>query len=167
MEEERRRILKVDAPIGQKHVAIKPQSEKLEELIYDFLKLARERGRCITEPTLKLLAIEEAKVLGIEKFRASDGWLSKFKSSHGIKAKTISDEGKTVDTDLVVSWKSEFPTILSDYDPLNVFNCDETGLFLRLRRIAVSYFLETMDMETRSSKTELLLFCVVEWQGRS
>ena len=38
----------VIAPIERKHVVIKPQSEKLEELIYEFLKLAREKGRCIT-----------------------------------------------------------------------------------------------------------------------
>ena len=111
-----------------KHVAIKPQSEKLVKLIYEFLKLAHERRKCITGPTLKLLAIEKSKVLSIENFMASDGWLSKFKSRHGIKANTISGEVKAVDTELVVSWKTVLPTILVDYDPSNVFTYDETGL---------------------------------------
>ena len=124
-------ILKKDAPVGRKHVALNPKSIELEERVYEFLRLARERGRSITGPTLRSMAIAEAQDLKIEDFKASDGWLSKFKSRHGIKAKTISGEAKAVDIHVVQDWKEELPAILRDYEPSDVFNCDETGLFFK------------------------------------
>ena len=61
----------------------------------EFLKLARDHARVITGSTLCQLAREEAKDLKIEDFEASDGWLSKFKARHGVKARCLSRESKS------------------------------------------------------------------------
>ena len=65
--------------------------------------------------------------------KASSGWLQGFKDCHGIVARTILGESKAVDDVMVQHWNEEvLPGILSDYQPQNMYNCDETSLFYSL-----------------------------------
>ena len=75
-------------------------------------------------------ALEFAGLLDIADFKASNGWLEKFKGRHAIKAFTVSDKSAGVDLQ-TKDFCSRIPEICSDFEPCNIFNCDETGLYYR------------------------------------
>ena len=69
--------------------------------------------------------------LGDATFKASNGWLDRFKKRYNITSKVISGEAGGVSEETVASWKERLPSILSGYSPENVLNMDETGQFYR------------------------------------
>jgi len=74
-----------------------------------------------------------AVALGIADFKASNGWLDRFKKRHGISSKKICGESNAVDKSVTNSWlEKTWPSLIKDYTPENVFNADETGLFFKL-----------------------------------
>lgn len=76
-------------------------------------------------------ALEFAKSLNYGDFKASDGWLNRFKNRHGIVGKVLSGESASVSSEDASNWISEkLPRLLSEFEPRNIFNADETGIFL-------------------------------------
>jgi len=74
-----------------------------------------------------------AELLEIRDFKASEGWLSKFKERHGITFKSIQGEAAAVDLESVDKWRSDIlRKCIVHYSPSDIFNVDETGLFWRL-----------------------------------
>ena len=64
-------------------------------------------------------------------FKASRGWLTRFKIRHNITSATLSGERAAVSMDTVDDWKETFLDLIKDYEPRDIFNMDETGLFFR------------------------------------
>ena len=87
----------------------------------------------ITGPMLQEKAMQIAKALDVpqDEFKASNGWLDRFKTRNGIKAKVVSGEAGDVGEDTVESWKERLPDILQGWAPQNIWNMDETGQFFR------------------------------------
>ncbi|GFW10872.1 uncharacterized protein TNCV_3869571 [Trichonephila clavipes] len=67
-----------------------------------------------------------AKELGIE-FSASEGWLTNFKKRNGIVFKCV--ESSSVDINVCSKWQNSLSDLIKEYEPRNIFNTDETGLF--------------------------------------
>ena len=95
----------------------------------------REAKTClsITGPMLQEKAMQIAHGLDMsqDEFKASNGWLDRFKSRNRIKAKFISGEAGDVRKETVDSWKERLPELLQGYAPENIWNMDETGQFFR------------------------------------
>lgn len=70
-----------------------------------------------------------ADELGIEGFKASNGWLPSWKECYNIKQFKNSGESADVDMDVVENFQERLPGLILDYKPEDVFNCNETGLF--------------------------------------
>uniref|UniRef100_A0A1I8BXC5 HTH CENPB-type domain-containing protein n=1 Tax=Meloidogyne hapla TaxID=6305 RepID=A0A1I8BXC5_MELHA len=78
-------------------------------------------------------SMELANQLGIENFKASDGWLDKFKHRHSIVFKSIQGEAGSIDIGELNNWQKEvLQAEISNFSPNDVFNIDETGLFWKL-----------------------------------
>ena len=74
--------------------------------------------------------MEFAKLLGIQNFYASNGWLGNFRKRHDILFKTIRGEAGAVDLNVVRRWiEEELNPVLKDFDPEDVYNADETGSY--------------------------------------
>uniref|UniRef100_A0A3B3QEJ7 HTH CENPB-type domain-containing protein n=1 Tax=Paramormyrops kingsleyae TaxID=1676925 RepID=A0A3B3QEJ7_9TELE len=66
--------------------------------------------------------------LGHPDFKASLGWLDRFKKRHNIVFKAICGESAAVQQKQVDSWlKTKMRTLLDTYEARNIFNADETG----------------------------------------
>ena len=66
----------------------------------------------------------------LDDFRASDGWLDRWKSGHSVTFREVSGEVKSCTSEMTASWKkTHLPTILSRYELKDIFNADEFGLF--------------------------------------
>ena len=80
-------------------------TESLNELLYSFFSQARDKYIPISEPILQSKALMFTDKLGIEDFKASNGWLTSWKKRYNIKQFKISGES----TDVVEDFKKEAP----------------------------------------------------------
>lgn len=71
--------------------------------------------------------------MGNDNFKASIGWLDKFKKRHEITFKTVQGEEGAVNVGELNDWQtSVLRDELQKYKPKDIFNLDETGLFWKL-----------------------------------
>ncbi|KAL4153779.1 hypothetical protein QTP88_001612 [Uroleucon formosanum] len=85
-------------------------------------RLIRQQNILLSGILIKEKAKSYAEMFGISDFNASDGWLSNFKKRHNF----------VVDEDICkIYWQMKLQDLLYEYDPKNVFNADETGLFFK------------------------------------
>ena len=91
----------------------------------------RAKGIPVSGPFLQEKARKIAERLKVEYFKASNGWLEKFKLRHNINFKTISGESKSVDPEEVLDWLENVKHICEGYEVKNIYNTDETGLLFR------------------------------------
>ena len=106
--------------------------QDVNDAVYKWYCLARERNIPITGPLLKEEALLIAKKLSpSSSFKASNGWLESFKKRHNIKHMTVSGECGDVPEETVTGWFERVAVLLTGYKPEDVWNTDETGCFYR------------------------------------
>ncbi|CAH2096716.1 unnamed protein product [Euphydryas editha] len=103
----------------------------LEECLLKWIRQCRGKNIPIGGFMLKEKAKSFAQSLGIEGFAASEGWLSNFKNRNGITFKKICRKTTSVDVSICSQWINELIQLLNGYDPSDIFNIDETGLFYK------------------------------------
>ena len=93
----------------------------------------RARRGLVTDDVLVRKADELRESLSIADtdFKISHGWLQRFKLRHGIACHYLHGEAGDADATGVALAMEKMPSILKDYDPEDVFNFDETGLYYR------------------------------------
>lgn len=62
------------------------------------------------------------------------GWFQGFVPRVGLRRNIFTGESKSVDLSIVSSWEDELPQLMENYDPSDIFNVDETGLFYQQRK---------------------------------
>ncbi|XP_061704502.1 tigger transposable element-derived protein 4-like [Cydia pomonella] len=93
----------------------------------------RQNNVPISGPIVKAKAEKFANQLGIIDFKASEGWLGKFKHRHQITYGKMNGEARDVDMNVTNNWISTvWPKLKIKYSPEDIFNADETGLFCKL-----------------------------------
>jgi len=67
-------------------------------------------------------------------FKASSGWLNRFKKRHGISHVTISGEIRSSDSEAAMNYSDQLREIIEEggYSPEQIYNCDETGLCYKM-----------------------------------
>jgi len=108
--------------------------DDIEKTLFEWFRQQRNAKPPIpvSGPILQEKAKEIAEKLNIMDFKASIGWLDKFKRRHDIHRRTISGEADSVDDVTVEHWLSvTLPDITKDYALRDIYNLDETGLFLQ------------------------------------
>ncbi len=69
--------------------------------------------------------------MNLDYFTASNGWLHSFQRRNNIKESVLSGESADVPEEQVHDWCLRLSTICDGYEPKDIFNADETGLFYR------------------------------------
>ena len=85
----------------------------------------------VSGPYIQQKALELAERYDQANFKASNGWLQRFKERHNISSAVISGVKGCVDNIVVDDWKERLPDLISGYKPGDIYNMDETGLFYR------------------------------------
>lgn len=87
----------------------------------------------INGPLLCAQARKFATLLGVDDFKASNGWLVRFRDRHGITFKLIQGEEKSAPVNDANLWRAnEMEKITEKYAPEDIYNADETGMFYQL-----------------------------------
>jgi len=105
------------------------EGKELDRRIYEWFCKARGRNSPLTGKLIQEKALIAAQNLGMNDFKASNGWLESFQTHHQISSRIICGESAFMNTEVVENWKSSIPLIIEGYEARNIFNCDETGLF--------------------------------------
>jgi hypothetical protein len=103
----------------------------LNELLFRWFKGACGKNIPLSGPVLQEKALDFAKDLNLDEFKASNGWLESWRSRYGIGFFKVCGESANVNLNVVSEFKSKLPEIVKDFDLKDIFNIDETGLFYR------------------------------------
>lgn len=136
--------------------------EAVEEKVTAWFQTARAKNIAITGPLLQAKALEIAKNLDNSNFRASNGWLQRFKQRHNITSRQLCGESAQVSPEIVQDWKTErLPKLCKDYAPNDIFNADETGLCYRRlpTRSLVKKGDNTHNVKLSKERLTVLLCC--------
>ena len=118
-------------PNDRKRIKTFQFEEDIDLLTFRWFQRARSLNLPISGPLIQEKALSFAKSLKKTDFKASNGWLNRFKTRHSISHAVISGESGSVDKDVVKSRKLRLPAITASYDTRDIYNMDESGMFYR------------------------------------
>ena len=121
-----------NAPASRVHTSMIQRQSEFEEVnkaLYEWYTLACSKNIYPGGPQLSEKAREIAERMGKLSFKASRGWLEKWKKRYNIKQLKVCGESGDVRGDTVDSWKERLPQILDGYEKDAIWNVDETGVF--------------------------------------
>ena len=92
----------------------KSDSKDLDEAVFTWFKNTCSNNIPANGIFNKEQALSLARSLELTGFRASDGWLDKWKQRHNVTFKAVSGEENVVTPEMTASWSENYlPTILS------------------------------------------------------
>ena len=105
------------------------KNENLEIYVTNFVTHCRLHNCVVTDPMVCNAAETFAEEdLGIE-FNASQGWLEKFKQRNKLISRTLQGERASAPIPNADVFQSKLPGLLKYYEPKNILNGDEVGLY--------------------------------------
>lgn len=105
----------------------------VEKAVFTWFMEMRAKNMPLSGAILQQKALDFSCMLGCHDFKASSGWLQRFKERHNIVGKVISGECAEANAVGATDWlRDRVPGILAQYDRRNIYNADETALFYRL-----------------------------------
>ena len=123
---------KANGNLQRKRLCYRGTHEEIDDLTWRWFQRARSLNIPVSGPMIQEQAREYAVQLNnVDDFKASNGWLDRFKSRHNIGGSKLSGERASVDATTVDSWLERLPNITRDYEARDIYNMDETGLFFR------------------------------------
>ena len=106
----------------------------INTILYKWFKKCEASGIHVSGSLLKEEAMDIKDFLNnpdLNDFKASEGWLDKWKLSYGIREKQISDEAFDVSELTVGSWIERLRELCKGYQLKDLWNIDESGCFLK------------------------------------
>jgi hypothetical protein len=105
---------------------------QVEESLKQFISNCNNNGITITQPIIQEKAKEYASKIGFNNFKGSNGFFQRFKERNNVYLQPIHGESSNVPENIIQEWKSRFSSLANGYEPKDIFNSDELGLFYRL-----------------------------------
>uniref|UniRef100_T1JMU9 HTH CENPB-type domain-containing protein n=1 Tax=Strigamia maritima TaxID=126957 RepID=T1JMU9_STRMM len=106
---------------------------EVEDSVLRWYRDACSKNASVSGPMVKTKAKELAQVLGRNEFKASNGWLERFKSRHNIHFKAGGKDKSSIGMAVVRDWQQhELPSILQQYSPRDIFVAGESGFLYHL-----------------------------------
>jgi hypothetical protein len=105
----------------------------IEEALTIWVETALQAGLIITDNILSTKALGFAFLLKENKFKCSGGWVDNFKKRHNLRQYHIHGEAASAPLEDLDTMRENLRQTLKDYSPEDIFNCDETGLFWKMK----------------------------------
>ena len=107
------------------------ENDDINRLTWEWFKDVISRQLPVMGPMLEERAKLFAEQLEVDTFKESNGWLKSFRKRHNMTFSTRCGESADPPNNVVDDWKQKLPTIIEGYELRDIYNMDETGLFLR------------------------------------
>ena len=107
---------------------------KLNEILFEWCKRfcasnIYPNGAMLKEEAMAIK--EQLKNSGFDDFRASDGWLDRWKTTYSIKERRIVGEAGDVSAETITSWMERISELIEGYSLENIWNLDESSCFFK------------------------------------
>lgn len=138
----------------------------VENALSDWFSMVSNRGVRITGPLLKEKSQELALKLGHENFKATDGWLSRWKTRKEIQFKKAHGEKGSADTVSAETWKqSTLAEVLDNFCADDIYNADETGLYYRATPDGSLCYKRTALLGSKKAMDRITVLCCANMSG--
>ena len=105
------------------------KDREVEEALLKWFEKARANNIPVSGPILTEKAGRLASELGKPDFKATEGWLNRWKARNSIVYKRAHGESHSANATSAAQWKSDsIPQLLQEFQPSNIYNADKTGL---------------------------------------
>lgn len=104
----------------------------VEDALILWIQKALECNVTITGIVIQQKALKFAELLGNNTFKASSGWLDKFKHRYSIKEHNKHGESQSAPIEQIPEMREKLKDVLKNYRKEDIFNCDETGLYWKM-----------------------------------
>ena len=104
----------------------------IEEALIIWIEKALEFNLTIMGSLIQQKALKFAEMLETTDFRASSGWLQKFKQRYSIRTYKKHGESQSAPIEQIPELRENLKEITKQYRPEDIFNCDETGLYWKM-----------------------------------
>ena len=98
-------------PLDKRQNLRKTGNEEINSLIYEWFRAARSKNVPVSGPLIQEKTKLFAEELGIDTFKASNGWLESFRKRHGIKFSIFSSGAADVSEETVINWTQRLPNL--------------------------------------------------------
>lgn len=109
--------------------------EDIDRPLLDFFRMARDKKIPVSGEMLVEKAQQFASALNYSESNVAKleiNWVNRWKRRNDVVCKKLHGEAASVDENAVTEWvTNEIPVLLQEFNPSEIFNCDETGLFYR------------------------------------
>jgi len=143
----------------------KSDGEIIDIVIFQWYLHARVNNFPISGPVLKEKALELASEVGLNDFKASNGWLQKFKDRHQISYKNINANHALLKECVITEWLNSVKETIKGYKDRDIFNCDETALFYRILPENTMSFINETCIDGNLSKERLTIMLCTNMDG--
>ena len=111
----------------------KPKNIELDQCVIKWYQQQRGSGVMVRGTELKMAAERFANNIGIQGFKASEGWLYRFKLRHGLTGKKVYGETLDANEEVIDEYCKEIKNLIQREGLLleQLYNVDETGLYYR------------------------------------
>ncbi|UYV64966.1 hypothetical protein LAZ67_3002583 [Cordylochernes scorpioides] len=108
-----------------------PLYENVDKAVNIWYESQRLSGVPIRGIELQTAASHFASKLNNPTFKASGGWLSRYRARHNLKNKRVVGEAFSDDEDAANRFKDDFHKLMTDekYELFQIYNADETGVY--------------------------------------
>ena len=111
-------------------------------------------GNVIQQKTLKF-----SELLSNNTFKASSGWLDKFKQRYSIKEYNKHGESQSAPIEQIPEMREELKEFLKNYRREDIFNCDETGLYWKMEPTRGLSTAPISGLKLHKERVTILLTC--------
>jgi hypothetical protein len=142
------------------------KDECVEMALKDWFLKVREKDARVDGPLLRAKAEELARKMNKIDFVATEGWFHRWKKRENISFKKTHGEQGEADQGAASSWlQTQWPAIVAQYSPSQIFNADETGLYFRALPEHTYALKNDQAKGSKTSKERLTLLCCASMDG--
>lgn len=143
----------------------KSKYPEVEKALVEWMKQMRGKKINLSSDVILKKASEFAKLLKINDFEPTFGYLNGLKKRQNLVFTVKHGESESVDETIVQKWSLDLKEKIKEYKPENVYNLDETALFWRLLPSKTYAFTDESSYGNKKSKERITVVVITNADG--
>ena len=122
------------------------QYSAINDAVWEWFKKKTEQRTPVDGPIIQEFAMKAAEKLGYPEFKASSGWLMRFKERNNLSQHKLCDESANVPEATVYSWKERLGLLSLD------MRCKTSGTWMKLAAFIAHFRIRAFRRKQRNAK---------------